>query len=63
MAAERELETRLALARKIARRAAQGTLSFFGRHDLEVEQKEDLSPVTAADREAERPQRRRHRRW
>ena len=58
MAAERELETRLALARKIARRAAQGTLSFFGRHDLEVEQKEDLSPVTAADREAEQMLRR-----
>ena len=53
MAAERELEARLALARKIARRAAEGTLAFFGRQDLEVEQKEDLSPVTVADREAE----------
>ena len=41
MAAERELEARLALARKLARRAAEGTLVFFGRQDLEVEQKEE----------------------
>ncbi len=53
MTVERELEARLALARKIARRAAEGTLAFFGRNDLTVEQKDDLSPVTVADREAE----------
>ena len=53
MAAKTELEARLALALKIAHRAAEGTLAFFGRHDLVVEQKEDFSPVTVADREAE----------
>ncbi|OUT65222.1 MAG: histidinol-phosphatase [Planctomycetaceae bacterium TMED10] len=54
LAREREIEVRLELARQIAQEAADGTLAYFCSRDLKVEQKEDLSPVTIADREAER---------
>ncbi|MCE9552102.1 MAG: histidinol-phosphatase [Planctomycetes bacterium] len=44
---------RLDLARRIAHEAGQLTLRYFQRPDLAVDIKADLSPVTAADREAE----------
>ena len=45
---------RLELARAIAREAGRLTLDFFRTDDLVVEHKSDDSPVTAADRAAER---------
>lgn len=50
---EIEIEQRLELARQIAAKAAAGTLAYFCHSNLEVERKEDLTPVTIADREAE----------
>ncbi len=44
---------------KIARAAGDLTLEYFGRPDLAVEQKEDQTPVTEADRGAEELLRRR----
>jgi histidinol-phosphatase len=47
------IEARLQWAVEIAREAGDGTLRHFRSLDLQVEQKSDHSPVTAADREAE----------
>ncbi|MEX2187850.1 MAG: histidinol-phosphatase [Pirellulales bacterium] len=47
------IESRLSLARRIARSAGELTLRYFRRADLAVERKSDASPVTAADRAAE----------
>jgi len=44
----------LAFAITIAREAGQLTLEYFGRPDLQVELKQDQSPVTEADRAAEK---------
>jgi len=41
-------------AREVARQGGLATLRWFGARDLEVERKADRSPVTVADREAER---------
>lgn len=49
----RELDVRLELARRIAREAGQQTLRFFRGNDFVVERKDDDSPVTIADRQAE----------
>lgn len=49
-----EIEERLQFAVEIAREAGDGTLGYFRRSDLAVERKADQSPVTVADREAER---------
>ena len=46
-------DPRHALAIEIARQAGQLTLEYFQDASLDVEQKEDQSPVTRADREAE----------
>ncbi|MEM8882452.1 MAG: inositol monophosphatase family protein [Planctomycetota bacterium] len=43
-----------AFAVEIARAAGRCTLEYFGRDDLQVEQKENETPVTAADRAAEK---------
>ena len=48
-----ELDQRLQCARQIAREAGQLTLRYFQTDELAVEQKQDASPVTIADREAE----------
>ena len=48
-----------AFAIEIARAAGDLTLDYFGRPDLAVEQKEDQTPVTEADRGAEELLRRR----
>jgi histidinol phosphatase-like enzyme (inositol monophosphatase family) len=48
------MQTRLELAVKAAHEAGQITLNYFRRDDLQVDRKEDDSPVTAADRQAER---------
>ena len=48
-----EMTSRLVLALQIAREAGKITLEYFRREDLEVERKDDDSPVTAADRRAE----------
>ena len=48
-----DVAARLDAARAAVRLAAAETLRWFGRPDLAVEQKADLSPVTAADRAAE----------
>lgn len=48
-----EVQSRLELATEAVREAGQITLRYFRRPDLRVETKEDQSPVTAADREAE----------
>lgn len=53
-----ELTPRLRLAVAAAKEAGRLTLDYFQRSDLEVEQKADNSPVTVADREAERTIRR-----
>ncbi|MDO5580777.1 MAG: histidinol-phosphatase [Planctomycetia bacterium] len=45
---------RLELAIQIAREAGELTLSYFNNPDLDVEQKKDGTPVTAADRGAEK---------
>jgi histidinol-phosphatase len=44
----------LDLARELTQAAGQRTLRWFGTTDLEVERKGDGTPVTAADRDAER---------
>ena len=49
-----EIESRLTLAKKIAIEAGQSTLKYFQTDDFEVERKGDGSPLTIADREAER---------
>jgi histidinol-phosphatase len=48
-----EIAERLQFAVEIAREAGDGTLRYFRRADLAVEQKADRSPVTIADRSAE----------
>ena len=48
-----ELSPRLKLARSAAREAGALTLRYFQRDDLQVDLKNDASPVTIADREAE----------
>ena len=50
---EVEVANRLEYAREIAREAAEGTLTHFGKAGLRVDRKEDQTPVTVADREAE----------
>jgi histidinol-phosphatase len=50
---------RLELARAIAREAGDVTLRYFCRDNYQVEWKQDASPVTVADREAEQHLRRR----
>ena len=49
-----ETMSRLVLALQAAREAGNITLEYFRREGLEVERKGDDTPVTAADREAER---------
>ena len=49
----REIDDRLQHARQIAHEAGRLTLRYFQTADLAVEQKNDFSPVTVADREAE----------
>jgi histidinol phosphatase-like enzyme (inositol monophosphatase family) len=56
---EADITDRLALARQAAREAAEITLRYFRRDDLEVDRKTDDSPVTVADRQAEEHLRRR----
>jgi histidinol-phosphatase len=48
-----ELRPRLDLAIAAAREAGQVTLQYFRRDDLDVQLKQDDTPVTAADRRAE----------
>ena len=48
-----DLQPRLALAIEAAREAGCITLEYFRRDDLDVELKQDDTPVTAADRRAE----------
>lgn len=48
-----ELASRYAWAQRIGAEAAQHTLHYFQRQNLNVEVKEDQSPVTVADRETE----------
>lgn len=48
-----ELQQRLQFARDAARRAGEFILEYYQAQDLQVEQKRDRSPVTAADRGAE----------
>lgn len=52
--ADPEITTRLDLARTLALEAGALTLRHFQRDDLRVEMKQDGTPVTIADREAER---------
>ncbi len=47
-----ELTTRFELAKQFSRQAGQLTLKYF-RQGVEVERKDDASPVTVADREVE----------
>jgi histidinol phosphatase-like enzyme (inositol monophosphatase family) len=47
------LGPRLALARRIGVAAGRHTLQYFQRDNYEVERKDDASPVTIADKEAE----------
>jgi histidinol phosphatase-like enzyme (inositol monophosphatase family) len=49
----RDLAARLQLALVAAREAGRLTLDYFRRSDLAVELKQDATPVTAADRQAE----------
>src|SRR6185369_14269244 len=49
-----DLQARLDLAVAIAREAGRHTLRYFRSDDLRVELKADDSPVTVADREAEK---------
>jgi histidinol phosphatase-like enzyme (inositol monophosphatase family) len=51
--AAEQINRRLATAVAIALEAGAETLKFFRRKDLQVERKEDNSPVTAADRASE----------
>jgi histidinol-phosphatase len=48
------IETRLQLARAIGREAGQFTLQYFQQDNFEVQRKSDRSPVTVADRGAEK---------
>jgi histidinol phosphatase-like enzyme (inositol monophosphatase family) len=48
-----DLTSRWQLARKIAREAGEITLRYFCRDNFQVEIKQDNSPVTVADRQAE----------
>lgn len=48
-----KLSPRLEFARRIALEAGELTLRYFQRRDVKVERKNDSSPVTIADREAE----------
>ena len=48
-----DITGRLSLAVEISRQAGQLTLEYFQDGTLAVEQKDDQSPVTRADREAE----------
>lgn len=48
------IAARLSLARAIGREAGQFTLQYFQQDDLAVERKDDRSPVTVADRGAEK---------
>src|ERR1700690_1074858 len=50
---EEELSQRLAIACEVAKAAGQHTLKYFQRVDLKVDLKQDATPVTVADREAE----------
>src|SRR5262245_26768968 len=49
-----ELSARLQFACEISRDAGQLTLRYFQRDDLQVDLKHDATPVTVADREAEK---------
>ena len=49
-----DLEKRLETARRLARVAGKSTLEHFQRADLAFEKKEDESPVTVADQNAEK---------
>lgn len=60
---ESEIERRLERALEMARLAGRSTLTHFQRLDLSVERKADDSPVTVADREAERMMRARIAEW
>ncbi|MGL4944530.1 MAG: inositol monophosphatase family protein [Thermoguttaceae bacterium] len=51
---DRELSKRLKAARALAEAAGKMTLRWFGAKSLAVESKSDASPVTIADRSAER---------
>jgi histidinol-phosphatase len=51
---DREIAARLDVAVQIAHEAGDVTLRYFRRDDLAVERKADMSPVTVADREAEK---------
>jgi histidinol phosphatase-like enzyme (inositol monophosphatase family) len=48
-----EIASRLNLALSAGKEAGKLTLRFFQQHDLQVERKDDSSPVTVADRSAE----------
>lgn len=54
-----DIRARLDLAVAIAREAGLLTLNYFRRADLQVDRKQDNSPVTVADRQAEQLLRRR----
>jgi histidinol-phosphatase len=49
-----QFSDRLEVARRIAREAGDITLRYFGQNNFQVEWKVDASPVTVADREAEK---------
>jgi len=49
-----DIAARLELARTIGREAGQFTLQYFQQENLDVERKSDRSPVTVADRGAEK---------
>lgn len=49
----KQIDARLQLAIDAAREAGRLTLDYFNRSDLEVERKQDNTPVTVADRQAE----------
>jgi histidinol phosphatase-like enzyme (inositol monophosphatase family) len=52
--ADREITARLEVAVRIAQEAGDVTLRYFRSFDLAVERKADMSPVTVADKEAEK---------
>ncbi|MHB1035175.1 MAG: histidinol-phosphatase [Pirellulales bacterium] len=54
-----DLSARLNLALEAAKEAGRITLGYFQREDLAIDLKQDATPVTAADREAEQHLRRR----
>ena len=49
-----QVASRLEFAVEVAREAGRLTLKYFRQTNLDVERKADDSPVTVADREAER---------